>query len=117
MCTHKDVDDGHLRAVELVLELEDLMGELDFRRVGYDEVILTGTFDPIYPIYVGKMGLFVTCRRSRNWNLRSRMRQWSCKITAHAPWTWTRSSRASRTSTLAWQHVLGRTRSTGTRRR
>lgn len=40
MCAHKDVDDGHLRAVELVLDLEDLIGELDFRRVGYDEVIL-----------------------------------------------------------------------------
>ncbi|CAF98206.1 unnamed protein product, partial [Tetraodon nigroviridis] len=37
--TKKDVDDGHLKAVELVLELEDLMGELDFRRVGYDEEI------------------------------------------------------------------------------
>lgn len=44
MCTHKDVDDGHLKAVELVLELEDLMGELDFRRVGYDEVTLAETF-------------------------------------------------------------------------
>lgn len=43
MRTHKDVDDGHLRAVEQVLELEDLIGELDLRRVGYDEVILTET--------------------------------------------------------------------------
>lgn len=43
MCPHKDVDDSHLRAVELVLELEELMGELDFRRVGYDEVIPTIT--------------------------------------------------------------------------
>lgn len=43
MRTHKDVDDGHLRAVEQVLELEELIGELDLRRVGYDEVILTKT--------------------------------------------------------------------------
>lgn len=48
MCTHEDVDDCHLRAVKLVLELENLMGELDFRRVGYDEVIFTITFDLIY---------------------------------------------------------------------
>lgn len=51
MC--KDVDDGHLRAVELVLDLEDLIGELDFRRVGYDEVILSKNiiFIIIYSIY------------------------------------------------------------------
>uniref|UniRef100_A0A3Q4BC31 Keratin, type II cytoskeletal 8 n=1 Tax=Mola mola TaxID=94237 RepID=A0A3Q4BC31_MOLML len=34
-----DVDEGHLTAVDLVLELEDLMGKLDFHRVGYDEEI------------------------------------------------------------------------------
>ncbi|XP_041835053.1 intermediate filament protein ON3-like isoform X2 [Melanotaenia boesemani] len=33
------VDDGHLDSVELALELEDLMGKLDFLRVGYDEEI------------------------------------------------------------------------------
>lgn len=57
MCTHKDVDDGHLRAVELVLDLEDLIGELDFRRVGYDEVTLSKAiiFIIIYPIYIEKM--------------------------------------------------------------
>ncbi|XP_059184076.1 keratin, type II cytoskeletal 8-like [Centropristis striata] len=33
----RDVDDGHLGAVDLALELEDLMGKLDFLRVGYDE--------------------------------------------------------------------------------
>ncbi|XP_029612933.1 intermediate filament protein ON3 isoform X4 [Salmo trutta] len=33
----KDVDEGHLAAVALALELEDLMGELDFLRRGYDE--------------------------------------------------------------------------------
>jgi len=33
----KDVDEGHLAAVDLALELEDLMGELDFLRRGYDE--------------------------------------------------------------------------------
>ncbi|XP_041638240.1 intermediate filament protein ON3-like [Cheilinus undulatus] len=37
--TKKDVDEGHLEAVDLVLELEDLMGKLDFLRVGYDEEI------------------------------------------------------------------------------
>lgn len=35
----KDVDEGHLEAVDLALELEDLMGELDFLRAGYDEEI------------------------------------------------------------------------------
>lgn len=56
MCTHKDVDEGHLRAVKLVLELEDLMGELDFRRIGYDEVILSLAWDLIYPSYSEKDG-------------------------------------------------------------
>ncbi|KAI3365992.1 hypothetical protein L3Q82_009824 [Scortum barcoo] len=37
--TKKDVDDGHLDTVDLALELEDLMGKLDFLRVGYDEEI------------------------------------------------------------------------------
>ncbi|XP_031708106.1 keratin, type II cytoskeletal 8-like isoform X1 [Anarrhichthys ocellatus] len=35
----KDVDGGQLETVDLVLELEDLMGKLDFLRVGYDEEI------------------------------------------------------------------------------
>ncbi|XP_042368787.1 keratin, type II cytoskeletal 8-like [Plectropomus leopardus] len=35
----KEVDEGHLDAVDLALELEDLMGKLDFLRVGYDEEI------------------------------------------------------------------------------
>ncbi|KAM8722639.1 keratin, type II cytoskeletal 8-like isoform 2-T2 [Acanthopagrus schlegelii] len=35
----KDVDEGHLEAVDLALELEDLMGKLDFLRVGFDEEI------------------------------------------------------------------------------
>lgn len=56
MCTHKDVDEGHLRAVKLVLELEDLMGELDFRRIGYDEVIFTISFDLMYLSYTEKDG-------------------------------------------------------------
>lgn len=75
MC--KDVDDGHLRAVELVLDLEDLIGELDFRRVGYDEVILSKNiiFIIIYSIYIEKMALTAVCRRSRSWNLKSRMCQ------------------------------------------
>lgn len=34
----QDVDLGHLKAVDVVLELEDLMGKLDFLRAGYDEV-------------------------------------------------------------------------------
>uniref|UniRef100_A0A6Q2WR81 Keratin, type II cytoskeletal 8 n=1 Tax=Esox lucius TaxID=8010 RepID=A0A6Q2WR81_ESOLU len=33
----KDVDEGHLSAVDLALELEELMGELDFLKRGYDE--------------------------------------------------------------------------------
>ncbi|XP_060923105.1 keratin, type II cytoskeletal 8-like [Limanda limanda] len=37
--TKKDVDDGHLEEVTLALELEDLMGKLDFLRIGYDEEI------------------------------------------------------------------------------
>ncbi|XP_008303136.1 intermediate filament protein ON3-like isoform X2 [Stegastes partitus] len=37
--TKKDVDEGHLEAVDLALELEDQMGKLDFLRVGYDEEI------------------------------------------------------------------------------
>lgn len=37
--TKKDVDEGHLMAVDLALELEELMGKLDFLRVGYDEEI------------------------------------------------------------------------------
>lgn len=35
----KDVDEGHLAAVDLALELEDLMGELDFLRRGYEEEV------------------------------------------------------------------------------
>ncbi|XP_033952256.1 intermediate filament protein ON3-like isoform X3 [Pseudochaenichthys georgianus] len=35
----KEVDEGHLDAVDLGLELEDLMGKLDFLRIGYDEEI------------------------------------------------------------------------------
>lgn len=38
VCVNQDVDEGHLEAVDLALELEDLMGKLDFLRVGYDEV-------------------------------------------------------------------------------
>lgn len=34
----QEVDMGHLKAVDVVLELEDLMGKLDFLRAGYDEV-------------------------------------------------------------------------------
>jgi len=37
--TKKDVDEGQLDAVEQALELEDLVGKLDFRRAGYDEEI------------------------------------------------------------------------------
>nr|XP_043872742.1 intermediate filament protein ON3-like isoform X2 [Solea senegalensis] len=37
--TKKEVDEGHLEEVNLVLELEDLMGKLEFLRVGYDEEI------------------------------------------------------------------------------
>lgn len=37
----QDVDMGHLKAVDVVLELEDLMGKLDFLRAGYDEVSCT----------------------------------------------------------------------------
>lgn len=33
----KEVDSGHLKAVDLALELEDLMGNLDFLRVGFEE--------------------------------------------------------------------------------
>nr|XP_046238598.1 keratin, type II cytoskeletal 8-like isoform X2 [Scatophagus argus] len=35
----KDVDEGHLEAVDVVLELEELMEKLDFLRAGYDEEI------------------------------------------------------------------------------
>ncbi|XP_072308216.1 intermediate filament protein ON3-like [Eucyclogobius newberryi] len=35
----KEVDGGHLKAVDLALELEDQMGNLDFLRVGFDEEI------------------------------------------------------------------------------
>ncbi|TDG96305.1 hypothetical protein EPR50_G00238650 [Perca flavescens] len=35
----QDVDEGHMEAVDLVLELEDLIGKLDFLRAGYDEEI------------------------------------------------------------------------------
>ncbi|XP_051283174.1 keratin, type II cytoskeletal 8-like [Dicentrarchus labrax] len=37
--TKKDADEGHLATVDQVLELEDLMGKLDFLRLGYDEEI------------------------------------------------------------------------------
>ncbi|XP_054642836.1 intermediate filament protein ON3-like isoform X2 [Dunckerocampus dactyliophorus] len=37
--TKKDADEGHLEAVHLTLELEDLIGQLEFLRVGYDEEI------------------------------------------------------------------------------
>ncbi|XP_077369857.1 intermediate filament protein ON3-like [Festucalex cinctus] len=37
--TKKEADEGHLDAVNLALELEDLIGQLDFLRVGYDEEI------------------------------------------------------------------------------
>ncbi|XP_019747104.1 intermediate filament protein ON3-like isoform X2 [Hippocampus comes] len=37
--TKKDADEGHLEAVNLALELEDLIGQLDFLRVGYEEEI------------------------------------------------------------------------------
>ncbi|XP_078147243.1 intermediate filament protein ON3-like isoform X2 [Centroberyx gerrardi] len=35
----KEVDAGHLGTVDLALEAEDLMGELEFLRLGYDEEI------------------------------------------------------------------------------
>ncbi|XP_034072825.1 intermediate filament protein ON3-like isoform X2 [Gymnodraco acuticeps] len=35
----KEVDESHLDEVDLALELEDLMGKLDFLRIGYDEEI------------------------------------------------------------------------------
>nr|XP_057908183.1 intermediate filament protein ON3-like [Doryrhamphus excisus] len=35
----QDADEGHLEAVHLTLELEDLIGQLEFLRVGYDEEI------------------------------------------------------------------------------
>ncbi|XP_061683271.1 keratin, type II cytoskeletal 8-like isoform X2 [Syngnathoides biaculeatus] len=35
----KDADEAHLEAVHLALELEDLMGQLEFFRLGYDEEI------------------------------------------------------------------------------
>lgn len=47
MCEQKDVDEGHLEAVDLALDLEDLMGKLEFLRNGYDEVIN-------YPIFTCK---------------------------------------------------------------
>lgn len=34
------MDEGHLEAVNLALELEDEIGKLDFLRVGFDEVTL-----------------------------------------------------------------------------
>ncbi|XP_034406032.1 keratin, type II cytoskeletal 8-like isoform X2 [Cyclopterus lumpus] len=37
--TKKEVDGGHLETVDLALELEDLIGKLDFLRLGYDEEI------------------------------------------------------------------------------
>ncbi|XP_049608532.1 intermediate filament protein ON3 isoform X2 [Syngnathus scovelli] len=37
--TKKDADEGHLEAVHLTLVLEELMGQLDFLRIGYDEEI------------------------------------------------------------------------------
>ncbi|XP_037102185.1 intermediate filament protein ON3-like isoform X2 [Syngnathus acus] len=37
--TKKDADEGHLEAVHLTLVLEDLIGQLDFLRIGYDEEI------------------------------------------------------------------------------
>ncbi|XP_076017981.1 intermediate filament protein ON3-like [Genypterus blacodes] len=37
--TKNDVDEGHLGAVKLALELEDLMGKLEFLRLGFDEEI------------------------------------------------------------------------------
>ncbi|KAM8872001.1 intermediate filament protein ON3-like isoform 1-T1 [Synchiropus picturatus] len=36
--TKKEADDGHLKAVDLALEAEDLIGKLDFLRAGFDEV-------------------------------------------------------------------------------
>lgn len=44
----QDVDDDHLRAVDLALELEDLMGTLDFLRVGYDEVKIRFSLYSLY---------------------------------------------------------------------
>lgn len=38
MCVYQEADDAQLEAVHLALEAEDLMGKLDFLRVGYDEV-------------------------------------------------------------------------------
>ncbi|XP_061122764.1 keratin, type II cytoskeletal 8-like isoform X3 [Syngnathus typhle] len=37
--TKKDADEGHLEAVHFTLALEDLIGQLDFLRMGYDEEI------------------------------------------------------------------------------
>ncbi|XP_061895626.1 intermediate filament protein ON3-like isoform X1 [Entelurus aequoreus] len=37
--TKKDADEGHLEAVHLALDLEDLIGQLEFLRVGHDEEI------------------------------------------------------------------------------
>ncbi|KAM3857107.1 intermediate filament protein ON3-like [Diretmus argenteus] len=37
--TKREVDEGHLSTVDLALEAEDLMGELEFLRLGYDEEV------------------------------------------------------------------------------
>lgn len=37
---HQEADEGHLEAVDLALDAEDLVGKLDFLRVGFDEVTL-----------------------------------------------------------------------------
>ncbi|KAM8872002.1 intermediate filament protein ON3-like isoform 2-T2 [Synchiropus picturatus] len=37
--TKKEADDGHLKAVDLALEAEDLIGKLDFLRAGFDEEV------------------------------------------------------------------------------
>ncbi|KAM9820853.1 intermediate filament protein ON3-like [Neosynchiropus ocellatus] len=37
--TKKEADDGHLEAVHLALEAEDLIGKLDFLRAGFDEEV------------------------------------------------------------------------------
>lgn len=50
-----------MKAVDVVLELEDLMGQLDFLRVGYDEVI--ASFIQLFNSFFFRLSfLFLLCK-------------------------------------------------------
>lgn len=64
---NQDVDEGHLEAVDLALELEDLMGKLDFLRVGFDEVPMSFHVLVLYEILMNSSDSCADVLRGKTW--------------------------------------------------